>query len=163
MTQEELAKRLGYKSKTSVAHIENGSRDIPRSVIVQLADILETTPSYLMGWTDDSIETSQKLKKLVDDNITSQQLKNKDAYFEYILQNSIDKFSENVAANQTEISEIIKALSAETESYRQYLTKITASKWAEILKNLTQENLDKLQEQAELLLLKQAQVEKVKK
>jgi repressor LexA len=49
MTQEELASRLGYKSKSSVAHIENG-RDIPRSMVVKLADILNTTPAYLMGW-----------------------------------------------------------------------------------------------------------------
>ena len=53
MTQEELAARLGYKSKSSVTHIENG-RDIPRSVVVQLADILDTTPAYLMGWEDSS-------------------------------------------------------------------------------------------------------------
>lgn len=54
MTQEELAARLGYKSKSSVTHIENG-RDIPRSVVVQLADILDTTPAYLMGWEDGSV------------------------------------------------------------------------------------------------------------
>ena len=51
MTQEELAHKLGYKNKSSVAHIENG-RDIPRSMVVKLADVLETTPSYLMGWDD---------------------------------------------------------------------------------------------------------------
>ena len=51
LTQEELAVKLGYKSKSSVAHIENG-RDIPRSMVVQLADILETTPSFLMGWSE---------------------------------------------------------------------------------------------------------------
>lgn len=52
MTQEELAEKLGYKSKSSVAHIENG-RDIPRSMIVKLADILDTSPAYLMGWEDE--------------------------------------------------------------------------------------------------------------
>lgn len=52
MTQLELAEKLGYKSKSSVAHIENG-RDIPRSMVVTLADILDTTPAYLMGWEDD--------------------------------------------------------------------------------------------------------------
>lgn len=52
MTQEELANKLGYKSKTSVAHIEAG-RDIPRSMVVKLAEILETTPAYLMGWEDE--------------------------------------------------------------------------------------------------------------
>ncbi len=51
LTQEELAEKLGYKSKSSVAHIENG-RDIPRSMIVQLSEILDTTPAYLMGWED---------------------------------------------------------------------------------------------------------------
>jgi repressor LexA len=51
MTQLELAEKLGYKSKSSVAHIENG-RDIPRAMVVTLAEILETTPAYLMGWED---------------------------------------------------------------------------------------------------------------
>ncbi len=51
LTQEALAEKLGYKSKSSVAHIENG-RDIPRSMIVQLSEILDTTPAYLMGWED---------------------------------------------------------------------------------------------------------------
>lgn len=54
MTQEELAIKLGYKSKSSVAHIENG-RDIPRSMVVTLAEILDTTPAYLMGWDTDNI------------------------------------------------------------------------------------------------------------
>ena len=49
MTQTELAEKLGYKSKSSVAHIENG-RDIPRSMVVTLAAVLDTTPSHLMGW-----------------------------------------------------------------------------------------------------------------
>lgn len=52
MTQLELAEKLGYKSKSSVAHIENG-RDIPRSMVVTLADILDTSPAYLMGWEDE--------------------------------------------------------------------------------------------------------------
>lgn len=51
LTQSELAAKLGYKSKSSVAHIENG-RDIPRSMVVMLADALDTSPAYLMGWHD---------------------------------------------------------------------------------------------------------------
>lgn len=53
LTQEELAVQLGYKSKSTVAHIESGKRDIPRSMVVKLADSLETTPAYLMGWTNE--------------------------------------------------------------------------------------------------------------
>ena len=52
MTQEELASLLGYKSKSSVAHIENG-RDIPRAMVSEIAKILDVSPSYLMGWEDE--------------------------------------------------------------------------------------------------------------
>lgn len=51
LTQNELAALLGYKSKSSVAHIENG-RDIPRSMVITLAHALGTTPAYLMGWDE---------------------------------------------------------------------------------------------------------------
>ena len=50
MTQEELAKRMGYKSKTSINKIEKGINDIPQTKIVKFAEILRTTPAYLMGW-----------------------------------------------------------------------------------------------------------------
>lgn len=50
MTQEELAKKMGYKSKSSITKIEKGERDLPQSKIKQIADCLGTSPSYLMGW-----------------------------------------------------------------------------------------------------------------
>lgn len=50
MTQEELAARLGYKSKTTIAKIENGTNDIVQSKVMEFAKILDTTPAYLMGW-----------------------------------------------------------------------------------------------------------------
>ena len=53
-TQEELAQKLGYKSRSSVNKIEK-ERDIPRSMIVKLAKILDVTPAHLMGWDKSSI------------------------------------------------------------------------------------------------------------
>ncbi|MBU5469164.1 helix-turn-helix domain-containing protein [Falcatimonas sp. MSJ-15] len=53
MTQEELASRLGYKSKTTIAKIENGTNDIVQSKVAAFADVLNTTPAYLMGWTEE--------------------------------------------------------------------------------------------------------------
>ena len=50
MTQEELAKRMGYKSKSTINKIELGINDIPQSKIVQFAEVLGTTPACLMGW-----------------------------------------------------------------------------------------------------------------
>lgn len=51
MTQEELAQKLGYKSRSSIQKIEKGENDIPQSKIKAFAVALNTTPEYLMGWT----------------------------------------------------------------------------------------------------------------
>lgn len=52
MTQEELAKRLGYKSKSTINKIELGINDVSQKKIVRFAQELQTTVAYLMGWTD---------------------------------------------------------------------------------------------------------------
>ena len=73
MTQEELATKLGYKSKSSVTHIEKG-RDIPRSMVVTLAKILDTTPAFLMGWEELSADPLSELMQKYD-NIKPVKLK----------------------------------------------------------------------------------------
>lgn len=50
MSQEELAKKVGYKSRSSVNKIEIDGRGLPQNKIVIFAKALETTPAYLMGW-----------------------------------------------------------------------------------------------------------------
>lgn len=49
LSQDELAKRLGYRSRSTIAKIESGSNDIPQSKIAAFAAALETTPAYLLG------------------------------------------------------------------------------------------------------------------
>lgn len=58
LTQEELAARMGYKSKSTINKIEMGINDIPQSKIVKFAEVLGTTPAALMGWVSE--ETSKK-------------------------------------------------------------------------------------------------------
>ncbi len=53
LTQDELAQIVGYKSRSTIAKIEAGERDVPQSMIIALAKALKTTPTYLMGWEDD--------------------------------------------------------------------------------------------------------------
>lgn len=52
LTQSELASKLGYKSKTTIAKIESGSNDITQSKVIAFAKALNTTPAYLMGFED---------------------------------------------------------------------------------------------------------------
>lgn len=51
MSQDELAKKVGYKSRSSIQKIE-ASRDLPLRKVKKMADALDTTPSYLMGWEE---------------------------------------------------------------------------------------------------------------
>lgn len=53
LSQEELAARMGYKSKSSINKIEMGINDIPQSKVLAFARALETTTAYLMGCDDD--------------------------------------------------------------------------------------------------------------
>lgn len=53
MSQQELADKLGYKSRSAVNKIELGINDLTQSKIKLFAEALNTTPAYLMGWTDD--------------------------------------------------------------------------------------------------------------
>lgn len=71
LTQEELAKKMGYKSKSTINKIELGINDIPQSKIAMFAEVLNTTPAYLMGWDEAKQPTendglSEKRKALID-------------------------------------------------------------------------------------------------
>lgn len=82
MTQDELAKKMGYSSRSSINKIENG-RNVTQKIIVKLANVLQTTPSYLMGWdqsydtrteqithinSDECVSIYNKITQLDDDN-----------------------------------------------------------------------------------------------
>lgn len=51
ITQNELARRLGYSDKSSISRIENSSK-LTLNKVQLLADALNVSPSYLMGWED---------------------------------------------------------------------------------------------------------------
>ena len=63
LSQEELATRMGYKSKSTINKIELGINDIPQSKIEKFAQVLGTTPTVLMGWVDE--QTSKKNDDMV--------------------------------------------------------------------------------------------------
>lgn len=51
-SQEDLAKKLGYTSRSTVNKIESGKIDISQSKIALFARALQCTPAYLMGWNE---------------------------------------------------------------------------------------------------------------
>lgn len=64
MSQEELAKKVGYADRSGIAWIEAGRIDLPQSKLEKIAAALQTTPSYLMGWLDE--ERNERLTAYKD-------------------------------------------------------------------------------------------------
>ena len=44
MSQEELAKKLGYKGRSAINKIETGVNDMPRDMVVRCAELLGVSP-----------------------------------------------------------------------------------------------------------------------
>lgn len=59
LTQEELAKKIGYADKTSISKIENSGDDVSMKKVRRIADALGVRSSYLMGW---GTETESPIK-----------------------------------------------------------------------------------------------------
>lgn len=55
MTQEELARMVGYKWRSSINKIELNAQHLPQRKIEEIAKALRTTPSYIMGWEDSEV------------------------------------------------------------------------------------------------------------
>lgn len=52
LTQEDLALRMGYKTKSAINKIELGINDVSQSKVVRFAEALHTTVAYLMDWEE---------------------------------------------------------------------------------------------------------------
>lgn len=61
MTQEEMAKKMGYKSRSSVNKMEV-SRELTLKTIRKLANVLECSESYLMGWEEEKEDIEKSAK-----------------------------------------------------------------------------------------------------
>lgn len=49
LSQQELARRMGYRSRSSITKLEKGINDLPQSKVEELAQALETTPRRPAG------------------------------------------------------------------------------------------------------------------
>lgn len=70
MTQEELAEKLGVQ-KSAIAKYENGRvRNIKRSMIEKMSDVLECDPAWLMALDNSEPSVEQQLMKIAEDKQT---------------------------------------------------------------------------------------------
>ncbi|MDY2573339.1 MAG: XRE family transcriptional regulator [Fusobacterium necrophorum] len=96
LSQEELAEKMGYKSKTSIHKIEQGITDLPLSKVSELAKVLKCTPAYLMGWDTERLARN----KMVHGFELSKEEKIK------LIQSIADKLKKGLS--YTEIEEVLE-------------------------------------------------------
>lgn len=74
MSQDDLAKKVGYKSRSSINKIELDLYSLKQSKIKAIADALETTPSYIMGW-DEEAKEAKKAAPSEEDSLNAEIIK----------------------------------------------------------------------------------------
>lgn len=66
LSVDDLAARLGKNRSTVYRYESNEIENMPAGVLEPLAAVLETTPGYLMGWTDDPYDYDDDPNALLD-------------------------------------------------------------------------------------------------
>ena len=65
LTVDEIAAALGKNRATVYRYESNAIENFPTTVLEPLADVLETTPAYLMGWTEDPYDYDKDPDNLI--------------------------------------------------------------------------------------------------
>ena len=95
MSQDELARRLGYKSRSSINKIEKDASGLPQTKIAAIASALQTTPSYIMGWEEKIEKEPEKTAEL---------------HFEILMDEDITDIFEDFKTLDTKQRQIVKDL-----------------------------------------------------
>ena len=67
MSQDDLAKAMGYRDRSMITKIEGGKVDISQKKIVAFAEVLGTTPRYLMDGdpTEEELEAASEGQQIL--------------------------------------------------------------------------------------------------
>lgn len=107
ITQDELAKRLGYKSRSTIAKIESGVNEVSVPDVPRFAKALLTTEEHLMGLDEmkknskAAVGFTKRLSSDEDFRAIVKRLDQDEAYFE------LSKMLLNLNSEQIEDAKII--------------------------------------------------------
>ena len=98
LSQTELAEKTSSSKQTIYKHETNIITNIPSDKIEKIAKVLDTTPAYLMGWTNNLTTSNASLvvDMLSDDNFIDhvEKLKNLSAEHQQTIFDNIDYWFE---------------------------------------------------------------------
>ena len=88
MSQEELAKALGYENRSSINKIELGKNDMPRNKIVRAAQVLGVSPLDLFEGSEvpDLTVRHDSWLATIESDLTPESLEKLKSYAQYLIE-----------------------------------------------------------------------------
>lgn len=99
-SQQKLAEKMGYTSKSTITRIEKGYNDVSQSNVAKFAKVMDTTIGYLMGWNNEESNLSKPI--ITDDSNPAAK----------VFSSRFDSLSDN---HQQQVLEYIDFLSAQEQ------------------------------------------------
>ena len=94
MTQDDLAHAMGYKDRSMITKIESGKVDISQKKVIAFAKVLNTSPAYLMGWTDIKDSSRDRIEQVFHDATNKISDQAPKTYESRVLAKGMDKMPE---------------------------------------------------------------------
>lgn len=91
MTQEELAKKMGYSTRQAISKVEKGDDNITSDRVKKFADALDVSVSYIMGWDEEQLNAIEEERKDVVDYIVKQDEKLNEIFEINLSENNMDE------------------------------------------------------------------------
>ncbi|MFD1671028.1 helix-turn-helix domain-containing protein [Agrilactobacillus yilanensis] len=83
LSADTLADKLGLNRATIFRYESGAVKDIPVSILKELALSLQTTPAYLMGWETQKNANSELIAAHIDKNATPEEIEDIIQYIEF--------------------------------------------------------------------------------
>ena len=99
-SQQKLAEKMGYTSKSTITRIEKGYNDVSQSNVAKFAKVMDTSIGYLMGWNNEESKLSKPI--IADDSNPAAK----------VFSSRFDSLSDN---HQQQVLEYIDFLSAQEQ------------------------------------------------
>ena len=105
LSQEELAQKLSYSSKSSISRIESNRQNLTQDKIQEIAAVLDTTPAHLMGGDESTHADTSRVNKTTKSDLKTWELNSMNSLLDAIYSEDVilDVIKRNYAQSLSKI------------------------------------------------------------
>ena len=91
LSQDELARKIGYKGRSAINKIETGVNDMPRETVLRCAEALGVSPMEFFQEEDEANEVRRRSVDFDFDKLSDENMIRLIAYYQALLDSQEDK------------------------------------------------------------------------